>query len=488
MHTAVIPTAPASRLRLLRRRLATALTLVLAGVSTAAFPAAGDLDLTFGADGVVFVDGLVGNDRVRALLPLPDGSVLAAGYMDNGQPTTDDLAVLKLDPAGNPDLGFGTGGVAFANGGGDGDEAYALLRQPDGRIVAAGSLEPSAHPDFAIVRFNADGTLDTSFGESDGLGARRGFARANMGPDENVNDHATALARQSDGKFVLAGQGYADADGFRYARFSLVRFDANGDIDTSFGTDGNGKVFSPGTVFQAGEFATGIALRRNGALPASNKVTVVGYVFAKSKALVRRYDANGTLDTTFDSDGVLTIDDALVNSVATGMYRINAAVLQEDGKLVVVGEARDRGFTFMRFNPNGSRDAGFGNNGRVSVKFSDTTREDLPYALALQADGKIVAAGHFTATYNGDTSADFGVVRLLPDGTPDPSFGDGQGRSTYPLTTDTDVAAAVAIMARGEVLAAGHAQRIRAGAGSLNDDMAFLRLQGDPGIFSDGFE
>jgi len=76
-------------------------------------------------------------------------------------------------------------------------------------------------------------------------------------------------------------------------------------------------------------------------------------------------------------------------------------------------------------------------------------------------------------------------VRLLPDGTPDPSFGDG-GWSTYPLVLDTDIAAAVAIGPRGEITAAGYAQR--PGTSNLQDDMAFMRLEGDTRIFADGFD
>src|SRR5690606_19030827 len=127
----------------------------------------------------VFIDATVRHDAVRALLPLPDGSVLAAGTLDNGIPSSSDLAVVRLTPEADLDLALGNNGAALADTGTDGDHGHALLRQPDGRIVVAGALESGAYLDFGIARFLADGSPDTSFGEPDG-GARRGFARVNL--------------------------------------------------------------------------------------------------------------------------------------------------------------------------------------------------------------------------------------------------------------------------------------------------------------------
>ena len=491
---AVIPASGFDRhLRTAHRRLAAALAIVLAASSGAAFPAPGDLDLTFAGDGVLFVDATGRHDRVNALVALPDGSLLAAGSFDHGLPTHSDMTLLKLTPGGGPDTSFGVAadGLAEVALGGDQDVANALLVQPDGRIVVAGALEPGANTDFGVARFDADGVLDTSFGDVDPNGGRLGYVRVNVGTSSGANDYATVIARQrvggNAGKLVVAGSGLSnDGANCCYRRFGLVRLTADGSVDTSFGPQEapTGIVVAPPSALGAAEYPTGIATRADGSMP-GDTITVVGYVFPDVRALIRRYTANGLPDTSFDGDGLLVIEDTLQNSQATGMGRIDAAVYQPDGKLLVVGRARDRGFTFMRFHANGARDTSFGVNGRVSIKYSETSYYDTPSALVLQSDGKIIAAGQFSAIYDGERSNDFAVVRLLTDGTPDPAFGDG-GWSTYPLVLDADIAHAVAIGPKGEITAAGYAQRT--GASTLQDDMAFLRLEGDTGIFADGFD
>ena len=489
--------------RLARRRLATALGLVLAGASGAAFPAPGQLDPAFGQGGVVFLEGLtgdptfLGHDYASALAPLPDGRVLVAGSFDMGRDLGySNMALVRLLADGDPDPAFGDD----ANGGTDGpgrtevqlagdqDEARALLVQPDGRIVLAGALEPSANSDFAVARFLADGTLDTSFGEANG-GARLGYARVNVGPSSASNDYAVAVARQAQGanagKLVLAGSGLA-AEGAIccYRRFGLARFHADGSLDLNFGGNGTGFFTAAHSGNASGaEYPTAIATLPDGTLP-DDRITVVGLTNSPTNpttGLVRRFLPDGTPDTSFDGDGLLVIPNTFASGVYSGLKSVDAAMYQPDGKLVLVGRAGDHGFTFLRLHADGSRDTSFGSNGRVSVRFPGSVLDDEPAALAIQGNGKIVAAGFFAS----DDGADFAVVRLLKNGSLDSRFGIG-GRVTHPLVADTDTAAAVAILADGDILAAGLAQR--QGISNLQTDMAFLRLEGDPDIFGDGFE
>ena len=491
--------------RIARRRLATALGLVLAGVSGAALPAPGQLDPDFGDGGVVFLEGLTsdatfrGHDAAAALAPLPDGRVLVAGSFDMGRDLGySNMAVLRLlsngleDPVFGDDANGGTDGPGRTEVqlSGDQDAGAAVLVQPDGRIVVAGALEPGSNTDFGIARFLADGSPDTSFGEPDGNGARLGHARVNVGTSTAQSDYAVAVARQAQGdnagKLVLAGSGLAQEGTICcYRRFGLARFHADGSLDTSFGGNGTGILVAPHSGNASGaEYPTAIARLPDGSLP-NDRITVVGLTNSTSNpasAIVRRYLPDGTPDGSFDGDGLLVIQNTVLSGgVYTGLKSVDAAVYQTDGKLLLVGRAGDHGFTFLRLTADGSRDPSFGSNGRVSVRFPGSVLDDEPAALAIQPNGKIVAAGFFASA----DGADFAVVRLLKSGALDTTFGAG-GRVTHPLVAATDTATAVAILADGDILAAGYAER--PGLPNLQTDMAFLRLQGDPDIFGDGFE
>jgi uncharacterized delta-60 repeat protein len=139
----------------------------------------------------------------------------------------------------------------------------------------------------------------------------------------------------------------------------------------------------------------------------------------------------------------------------------------------------------MRYGANGAPDATFGNGGRVTVKYSVSSDYDEPAALALQGNGKIVAAGYATNRVTGAPHKDFYVVRLLADGAVDTGFGDGEGRVVAQVSDQDDEAFAVAVEPSGNLLAGGYQQRL-----DVNGrDFAQLRLFGDPDrIFMDGFD
>jgi uncharacterized delta-60 repeat protein len=152
---------------------------------------------------------------------------------------------------------------------------------------------------------------------------------------------------------------------------------------------------------------------------------------------------------------------------------------------VVVGTANERGFVFLRYLANGSLDTSFGSNGRRLVKFSPGVEYDEPAALALLTDGRIAAAGYATGSNDGIKSEDFAAAQLLPDGQPDPEFGDGLGRAVYPLSLRRDQALALSAMPRGGLLLAGFASKENAQA---DNDAVFVRTRGDERIFRNGFE
>ena len=454
----------------------------------------GDLDVRFSGDGVALVDAGGLDEVVYALVPDADNAVFAAGRLyevlpippgKGGSTTGYDMTIVRLLGDGSLDLAWGEGGYAQNGFGGDGEQARDMVRLADGSLLVAGALERDAHLDFGVARFTADGFSDDLFGEfptaGKGVAPRRGAIAFNVGPNENANDEAIALAVQSDGSIVVAGIGYAVDGNFTYPRFGIARLTSDGELDGGF--PGNGWFTVAPLGAGASEYVTAIARRRDGTLTPDDGFVVAGYSNAGQRAVLRRFRADGTPDPQFGTGGTVTVQAGTGGASGTGLYRIDDAVLDERGRIVVVGRGNDRGYAFMRFNANGSIDTGFGVNGRRHVKFSGESDYDYPNSIILQGDGKIVAAGEATSRATGAPRTDFASVRLLRDGAIDTGYGDGAGRSTWPISTEDDAAWDVAVTSDGSLLLAGTAD-----VGAPDDDMAFLRLVGDPTIFADGFE
>jgi uncharacterized delta-60 repeat protein len=342
--------------------------------------AAGDLDPSFGVGGKVTTDFgfAISTDRARAVVVEADGKLVAAGAAFSG--TSDDFALVRYSGDGSLDAGFGTGGKVmtdFTNG--SSDQADALAQQADGKLVAAGSSFTPSGNDFAVARYLPDGTLDRSFGTG-------GKVTTDFGSD----DVGHALVVQADGKLVVAGTAGGN--------FALARYRSNGKLDPSFGPGGK-------VTTDFGGNDEGLAL----AVQADGKLVAAGYALTETSRdfALARYQPNGTLDAGFGTGGKVTTD-------FTGFVdEANGVAVQTDGKLVAVGVARFptgldfSDFALARYEPNGSLDAGFGTGGKVTTDFSGG--EDLGQALAVQADGRLVAAG-LTAT---TTCCDFALARYL---------------------------------------------------------------------------
>jgi uncharacterized delta-60 repeat protein len=384
----------------------------------------GSLDTSFGTNAIVRTQFSSSTDGFTDVALQLDGKIIGIGTTPNGGDT--DFTVLRYNTNGALDTSFDTDGIAFADIG----EAYALAEavavQADGKIVVAGYAFNGTNTDFAVARYNADGSPDTSFG---------GIGRV-LTPVSSGSDYANALVIQPDGKIVVAGSVQTTSS----TVFALVRYNADGSLDTSFDTDGKvTTAFFDSTLFGA----KGVALQPDG------KIVAVGLVFtAETDFALARYNANGSLDTTFDTDGRVTTD-------VSGSYDYaNAVAVQPDGKIVVAGYA-DGGsfnwdFALVRYNANGSLDTSFDSDGKVMTPV--LSGEDEANAVTIQTNGKIVAAGYAD---NG-TDKDFALVRYNADGSPDTSFG-GTGKVTTPVYIDDDVANAVVVQPDGKIIAAGQA-------------------------------
>ncbi|HUQ72085.1 MAG TPA: Ig-like domain-containing protein [Planctomycetaceae bacterium] len=344
----------------------------------------GSTDTTFGG-GDGWVETGLGTNIIlqgKRVLLLDDGKIMLVGNRSELAGSRIQLARYNSD--GSLDTTFGGGGLAARFLGVNFVEDAAV--QPDGKIVVIGSIDGHGR-DFAVARFNANGTPDTTFGGGDGL------VTTDLSPgNEFSNDVARSLVLQPDGKIVVGGLGPVGFGASTSDAFALVRYQANGELDTSF--DGDGIVLQDfiSPITNSG-IAEDIALQSDG------KIIVVG-------AVIARFNSDGSLDTTFGGDGWAEIDRG---SPFLGDDPGRAVMVQPNGKIAVAGSF-DTDFHVLRYNPDGTIDTGFDGDGRTTTDFAG--HDDRVNDVLLQPDGKILAAGwvrdfsanlHFSlARYNGD--------------------------------------------------------------------------------------
>jgi uncharacterized delta-60 repeat protein len=397
------------------------------------YTASGALDSTFGVGGKVTTDFIGPTQNYGQGMAIQgDGKILVGGYTSDGIQSSY-MSLARVNSDGSLDAGFGSGGLVNVDFGFHHDDrASAVAIQSDGKILMVGTATGSSTgDDFALVRLTATGGLDSSFGT--GGKVTTDFSK---GPDQ-----AFAVAIQSDGKIVVAGSARTSSTEYDFA---LARYNANGSLDTTFGS--RGKVttaFAPS--LNAGVY--GLILQGDG------KIVAVGYGFNGSHAdfAVARYTSGGALDATFGSGGKVMTDFNSYDDYA------HSVAIQTDGKVVVagsaVGSSTGEDFALARYNTNGSLDTSFGSGGKVTTDF--TGNADEAHGLAIQSDGRIVAAGSALSGTD-STSSDFGLVRYNADGSVDTAFGAG-GRVTTDFSGNEDRAFGVAVQSDGKIVAAGYA-------------------------------
>jgi uncharacterized delta-60 repeat protein len=385
-------------------------------------PAAWGLDPAFAAGGTQTID-FAGLDIANAAAVQADGKIVLAGYTDVGG--HDDVAVVRLNGDGSLDTSFnGTSKQTIDFAGGN-DVANAVAVQGDGKIVLAGAARVAGSDDFAVVRLNADGSLDTTFS---------GDGRLTIdAPGYNI---ARAMVLQSDGKIVLAGTGPSGG-------FGVVRLNGDGALDTSFSDDGL-QIIDFGIPL-ASASAAALAMTSDGRIVLAGSLTDGG---GQVDFAVARLNSDGALDTFFDGDGRRIIDFSGGNDFAT------AVAVQDDGKIVLAGStvgASSVDFAVVRLHGDGAFDMSFSDDGKFTLDFAGSS--DGASAVALQGDGKIVLAGSASSAAAG---SDFGVLRLDGDGALDPFFSD-DGLFTLDLGGISDAANAVALQGDGKIVLAGAA-------------------------------
>lgn len=334
-------------------------------VSLARYNADGSLDATFDGDGKLILSG----DRHASRLALQsDGKLVIVG-----------TELIRLNSDGSFDTTFNSSGIQPAGAGMD------VVIQPDGKIVVAGETSQGNSSLFTVTRFNSNGSADSTFG-SNGTGR--------VTTDVNHYGYVAGVALQSDGKIVVAGDHLIPGQSFfspSIYDWVIVRYNANGSLDSSFDGDGIVVTDVDGGVDEGGD----VVVQSDG------KIVVAGVT--RADWAMARYNADGSLDTTFDGDGKRRLDfGTIVGSVA----------MTPNGNILVggfgPGPARPSGADFLvaRFHPDGSLDNTFGTNGQARADFGE---DSFAYGMALQSDGNIVLAG---TTSNGH-DYDFAVARFV---------------------------------------------------------------------------
>lgn len=418
------------------------------------------LDITCDTDGRISFDfyGFNTDDGIRAVIVQPDGKIVVGGYAryyEAGVADDDDFALVRFNADCTLDTTFsnyttanGSNRVVTHFGGTSNDQIHALARQSDGKIVAVGSTQWTgtttvSSRNFALARYNSDGNLDFTFGTGGKVFTEVSGCTA---PSLCGDEEAFAVAIQTDGKIVVAGY-YSDLVTPLRWYIAVARYNSNGTLDATFGVGGIAR-----TGIFGEDTARAIAIQSDGKIVVAGEA--VNIVAATSYFAIVRYTSAGALDATFGTGGrVYTFFGA--NSGAF----FDMVLQPTDGKIVVAGDSN--GDTVLaRYTTSGALDTSFGGGDGWALNTSFTAR-----AVALQADGKIVLAGR--AVISGDIR--FAVARYNADG----SLDSGYGVVTTNFGTD-DRATAVAIQADGKIIAAGCAN-CQTGVSSGAENFAMAR-------------
>jgi uncharacterized delta-60 repeat protein len=413
----------------------------------------GTPDAAFGTAGVVRTDFSGQFDNMGGLAIQPDGKIIVAGA--TGDASGRSIALVRYNRDGSLDASFGSGGKTFSKAGRiEGVTSIVLL--PDGKILVAGVGFGNGQ-DFAVARFNGDGTVDTSFGN--GGGVINDFGSAEIAFDMKV---------QPDGKILLAGS--AGRPNLQASSYAVLRYKSQGVLDKLFGNRGKASVdFSGG-------FDDALAM----ALQPDGKIVLVGGTDFNSRTSpwgLACFNSNGSLDAGFGNGGKVTTGFLGFQSEA------HAVVIQPDGKIVVAGRAEQAHspinlpdvLAIARYNSDGSLDMTFGSGGKATYDFFG--RGGSALALVLQRDGKILVAGEVGNVRAGVPKVDFALVRYNKDGSLDSSFGDGAV-----VMTDAgdviDTANAVALQPDGKIVLGGDS-----GDEESHSDIALARYNNDSQAF-----
>lgn len=388
----------------------------------------GTLDASFGVGGMV-TTAIVGDAQISGMVIQSDGKIVVSGFHSESviNPTRTTAFVMRYNPDGTLDNMFGSNGKIEISR----MLITALAIQSDGKILIAVQAGAHLSASFTIRRFNADGTADAAFGDN-GILSTLGNAITSI----------TILPNES---ILVAGAIFRDD----VLRFMMQRLTPQGFIDGSFGA--NGIVETEVENYNA--YARDVAITHEGKIVLTGSVSLVGETFGLGNNVVTaRYNADGSLDNSFGGMGMVRTMFGNANGDTP-----QAVALQADGKVVIAGWTHSAinstsEMMVVRYNVDGLRDDSFGNTGLVTMSVQGVDGSAAADDILIQPDGKILVIGSFT-TY---TSTDLIVIRCNLDGSKDQGFGNA-GIATTTLE-DHEFGQRIALQPDGKIVAAGHAR------------------------------
>jgi uncharacterized delta-60 repeat protein len=368
------------------------------------------LDATFGNKGIVTtaINLSKSYSEANTVKILSNGKIVAGGFYSN-ENNYYNFAITRYNTDGSLDNSFGTNGVATIPGSSSNSEVSSIVIQTDSadgnkeKIIAAGFTWIPNDTDFVLVRFNPDGSIDSTFG-----GNGNGIVTSGI---NNFADYATSAALQRDGKIIIAGYQSNGHD----LDFMLARFSADGIPDNNFG-GGDGIVTTDVSGHRTNDRSYSVAIQNDG------NIIIAGSSDEENSFAAARYKSDGSPDASFGSNGIA------LTSVGSDTGRNNigySITIQNDGRIIIGGRSKNDNvvhITLLRYKSNGISDSTFDNDGIVvtDLRNNADVRSVFPY----HADGeneKILAAGTF---FNGD-DLDIVLTRYNADGSPDAAFGTG---------------------------------------------------------------
>lgn len=406
----------------------------------------GNLDSTFDGDGKQTTD-FGSDDNGYSLAFQKDGKIVVAGYTATQDGTSYyNFAIARYNSNGSLDNTFDRDGKQITSSGTRDFLFNSVAIQNDGKIVVAAHSWNGSNNDFAIDRYNSDGSLDNTFNGDGKLITDFGSS----------DDYAASIAIGGDGKILLIGYVYTTVNSIVNLNSVLVRYNSDGRLDNTF--DGDGKLIE--NLHQGNTSYTSSAIQKDG------KLVTAGYTWNGNDYdfVVARYNTNGNLDNTFANNGVQMTD--------FGAAEIEPHIaIQKDGKIVLAGTTGNSGFAIIRYNINGSIDSTFGNGGKQSTTFGFSSAS--ANAIAIQDDGKIVVACSVS-----DSNFDVGflIARYNTDGSIDNTF-DVDGIQTIPPGKSFFIGYSIAIQSDGKIVAAGY----------NNNDLEIVRFNTN-GSFDNTFD
>ncbi|RLD75806.1 MAG: hypothetical protein DRJ15_16435 [Bacteroidetes bacterium] len=412
---------------------------------------AGTLDLSFGNNGITLTDysynGVDNYSYASALQA--DGKIILGGYSVNN--LHQNMTFVRYLPDGTLDNTFGDGGIKILLFGGSDDRLEDLVIQADGKIIAVGYTSNSTNKQMTVTRLNTDGSLDNSFNAN-------GMTLINFG--DSVNAYGRSVALQDDGKIIVGGHiTFTDQD--PEINGAICRLTSSGVLDNTFGVDG----IITHDILSLWNDMTQIAIQ--------DEKIILGGISTRSDDFARfitlcRYNPDGSLDTGFGTSGIMSLE---IAAGTPGYYE--SMCLTEDGKIIFANSIStgwlEHDLAVWRFQSNGFPDNSFGYYGMVTIAMGANSDAN---AVALQADGKIVAAGFYTNPSSGKD--DFLLVRYHENGYLDLSFGtEGTGVVVTNASSEiwlSDQIFSLLIQDDGKLLVSGYAY-----AESYNVDFAVAR-------------